>query len=623
MDCFRRLNEWLMQEFHTISRKQPCVPQKAHSRIVKVATPHNIPDFVIPGVDDDGSIISKKWKICHVSSPVVTSTDSPAEMEICMYSRGGMPVSSVLATSQYKLDDISSYTDDWDEQGRFTNDDPLSIAAMSLHHLRTQTSYGFTTLSESPKTLRKESLFHSYEDSVQKRFGKRKQHKSSSKSNDDTGGYSFTTQRDQLESSVIPKSSNQRAIEMTDAYMVFAKDSTTVSNDLLQFPIKSNPFRRHRVYNRQRSSLGEQVYVADSAMEKNFEENSSLTHRSVPASHNHHWQSSGELHAPPIQGQMFNSHSAPNVSTSVSKPNPLENQDKIMSSSCFSIRETPQVDNTYAPHGELKFSFQYLAASKQLKVCLIRAENLGNENITDFSMNSFATLYLMPAKLQKQSGIVVKCTKNPNFNQTFYFQQLTLEELHNMVLRIKLFNKCHNLKLAEFIGEVSIPLDGYDLLQESRMWKDLKTKEEREDSGLLEFALQFQPREGLLKVTIFQAKSLPYHHMTGAPYPYVKVDISQPNRPLLTKQTKTKKNTCGPVFAETFSFTVSPKMDDLRYTTVTISVFAYKRLLRDNIIGQIIIGSTSTEESLLHYWDEVITNPDTTFTKWHYLTEVE
>ena len=39
-----------------------------------------------------------------------------------------------------------------------TNDDPGSMAAVSLPHLRMYTPYGFTTLKESPNTRRKESL---------------------------------------------------------------------------------------------------------------------------------------------------------------------------------------------------------------------------------------------------------------------------------------------------------------------------------------------------------------------------------------------------------------------------------------------------------------------------------
>jgi len=39
-----------------------------------------------------------------------------------------------------------------------TNGDPRSLAAVSIPHLRTQTPYGFTTVSENPHSRRKESL---------------------------------------------------------------------------------------------------------------------------------------------------------------------------------------------------------------------------------------------------------------------------------------------------------------------------------------------------------------------------------------------------------------------------------------------------------------------------------
>ncbi|KAL3865368.1 hypothetical protein ACJMK2_042760 [Sinanodonta woodiana] len=641
MDSFKDIKEWLMQKFQNFSTKEPDAPREANCRIFKALTPQGIPEFVIPGsenssrrtsdcsADDEASNISKRNSFggrSHTSSPPVTPTDSPTQTKAFTYSRADMAVSSAPVTPKHERDNIISGTDNADDQDGYTNDDPLSIAAMSLPHLRTKTSYGFTTLSECPNTRRKESLFHSCGDSLlpRKSFKKLTKQNSLSKSDDNVGRQSLSLQLDQLESCVIRKSSNPCVIVTTEESPQFTKNSkfrsSTVFNELLRSPKRSHPFKRHRVYNRRRSSLVEHASGPESEKE-NSSENSSLTCSSLDASPDHQRQSLGELHAPSFQGQTQKRHSAPNVPASVSDT--LDNQDKVRSSSCFTIGKTPRVDNIHAPHGELKFSFQYLAASKQLKVCLIRAENLGGENKTDLNTNSFAKLYLMPEKVQKQNGSVVKHTKNPNFNQEFYFQQLTLDELHNMVLRIKLFNKSHNLKMAEFIGEVTIPLESYDLLQENRIWKDLETKEDREDSGFLELALQFEPREGLLNVTIHQAKSLPYHQLTGSPDPYVKVELSQPNRSVSRKQTKTKKNTCFPVFSESFSFTISPKMDDLRYTTLIVSVFDHKRLRSDDIIGQIIIGSTSTEESLLVHWDDVITNPEKTVTKWHYLAEVE
>ncbi|KAK3579838.1 hypothetical protein CHS0354_007354 [Potamilus streckersoni] len=639
MDSFKDLKEWLVQKIQHFSTKDPDVQREANCRNFKALTPQGIPEFLIPGsenssrrtsdcsADDEASNISKRGSFggrSHTFSPPVTPTDSPTQTKTFMYSRVDMATSSAPVTPKHDRNNIISCTDPCDNADGFTNDDPLSIAAMSLPHLRTKTSYGFTTLSECPNTRRKESLFHSCGDSLltRKSFKKLTKQNSLSKSEDNVGRQSLSLQLDQLDSRVIRKSSNPCVIVTTEESPENAKDSKfrslAASNELLLSQKKSHPFKRHRVYNRRRSSLVDKVSGPDSEKE-NSSENSSLTCSSIDASPDQQRKSLGELHAPPFQGQTQKRHSAPNVPVS----DPLDTQDKIRSSSCFTIGKTPRFENVEAPHGELKFSFQYLAASKQLKVCLIRAENLGGESKTDLNMNSFAKLYLMPEKVQKQSGSVVKRTKNPNFNQEFYFQQLTLDELHNMVLRIKLFNKSHNLKMAEFIGEVTMPLDSYDLLQENRIWKDLETKEDREDSGFLELALQFEPREGLLNVTIHQARSLPYHQLTGAPDPYVKVELSQPNRSVSRKQTKTKKNTCFPVFSESFSFTISPKMDDLRYTTLIISVFDYKRLRSDDIIGQIIIGSASTEESLLVHWDDVITNPEKTVTKWHYLTEVE
>ncbi|ESP05580.1 hypothetical protein LOTGIDRAFT_59081, partial [Lottia gigantea] len=124
--------------------------------------------------------------------------------------------------------------------------------------------------------------------------------------------------------------------------------------------------------------------------------------------------------------------------------------------------------------GELKFSFQFFPHSKKLRVTLIKAENLHVHNKADHNLNIFAKLYLMPGKIQKNVSQFVKQTKNPHFNQEFHFEGFSKDELEAMMLRIKLFDKGQKLQFTEYIGEVNINLSNYDLLQETRMWKDLE-----------------------------------------------------------------------------------------------------------------------------------------------------
>lgn len=82
----------------------------------------------------------------------------------------------------------------------------------------------------------------------------------------------------------------------------------------------------------------------------------------------------------------------------------------------------------------------------------------------------------MPGKVQKQVSETVKHTSNPVYNREFFFNDINMDELRNLRLRIKAFHKGHNLKMAEYLGEVNIPLANYDLLMENRMWTDLHFK---------------------------------------------------------------------------------------------------------------------------------------------------
>jgi hypothetical protein len=139
--------------------------------------------------------------------------------------------------------------------------------------------------------------------------------------------------------------------------------------------------------------------------------------------------------------------------------------------------------NTLAEFGEVKFSVQYSQKNQHLRVLLIRAENLAVGNRSDRAINAYAKVCLMPGKLQKQSSNVIKHTRDPVYDEEFYFHGINLEELRTMRLRIKMFNKCRNLRGHELIGEAQAALGSFALARECRMWKNLEKKSDSDVSN--------------------------------------------------------------------------------------------------------------------------------------------
>lgn len=352
-----------------------------------------------------------------------------------------------------------------------TNADPLSVAAMSLPHFRTKTAFGFTTLKESPHTRRKESLFHIEGDTL-------------------LAAQSTKRRSDLLEPlDFLPDVTNVSEID-TSLY----KDTPMLTPSVVitpHYPDGEEPhingvdynsmdtldvsamIRRQSGYYRRRSSLGLRHMNGQDSQEESTAANMSPEAKRRATS----------TLSPYAVVLPQKRHSSPEIETERKTENnnmQLGVVNKPRSCSCNNIAKVNI--NPQAKYGELKFAFQYLAKSKQLKVLLIRAENIGGPNRLEQNTNTFAKLCLMPGKIQKHTSDIIKHTRNPEFNRELYFQDLQLEQLHAMTLRIKLFHKSHNLRLPELIGEVNVALDSYDLLAENRMWKDIESKRDSEVS---------------------------------------------------------------------------------------------------------------------------------------------
>ncbi|KAL8596378.1 hypothetical protein ACOMHN_046006 [Nucella lapillus] len=229
----------------------------------------------------------------------------------------------------------------------------------------------------------------------------------------------------------------------------------------------------------------------------------------------------------------------------------------------------------------------------------------------------------MPGKLQKQTSETVKHTRNPVYNREFFFNDIKMEDLRNLRLRIKAFHKSQNLKLAEYLGEVNIPLANYDLLMENRMWNDLHFKPYEQDLGHLQVELLLEPREDRLTVGVVQAKGLPSHHLAGAPDTYVCARIEQHGKVISERQTRMRKKTSDPVFKEWFEMRLSCLHENLRDTKIRFRVYDHERLRSDPILGEVWLGRGAREESVLSHWQEMTHAPGRKLRRWHYILGTE
>ncbi|KAL4228074.1 hypothetical protein ACF0H5_013509 [Mactra antiquata] len=665
MDTLKEAKEWLFHKFQGLNTSDTIV--SAPFRGATALTPKNIPEFVIPGSEpssrrtssetfselDFGTKRNSYGGRSFTSSPPESPTClSPSESAPCIRAMKDGKVKSAPVTPRVEVKHITSCRDAHSSQGfennkmNVTNEDPLSFAAISLPHFRVKTSYGFTTLTENPHTRRKESLFHVGNEGLLPKRGSKAYRQNSL-------GKLSVLDRSSPELNRLSRSgscvSNGSASRSMPSVVVTAarQDSPSRSpspdienigdlsnrrlsptynlyNDTRNGKMNTNLLsRQNRYYNRRRSSLG----IPDSSecnLSSASSDMSSLNSDSREHVNDGQRRSLGDLKLPTPPSPTFKRHSAPNIRAGSKKS--LAEVTKPRSSSFNAFVPSNQLYNpnhSFAPFGELKFSFMYLPASKQFKVTLIKAENLGGHQKQDKVMNTYAKVCLMPGKVQKQSSAVIKKTRDPVFEQDIYFHDISLKELHAMTLLIKMFAKNMNFKPQEFIGEVSIPLENYDVMVENRIWKDLESHKEKEDLGFLSVGLKFDPGHGLLTVLVDQARQLPLHPLTGSPDPYVKVEVSQRDKPVSKHQTITHKKESNPAFEQTFTFDICPLINEMHATTVNIQVYDHDRFRSDVLIGQVVLGSLATEVGQYGHWQEILEKPGSLISKWHYLIDLD
>ena len=150
--------------------------------------------------------------------------------------------------------------------------------------------------------------------------------------------------------------------------------------------------------------------------------------------------------------------------------------------------QSKQEAQNAAPLGELKLSLMFIKSLQQLRLTILKAENLMKYG-KDIDCNSYIKVYLESADGGKASSKsqteVIRGNKNPVYNRLIILKDIAVEDLKNKSLRLRVCNKVgsgmsimnrQNLT----IGEVILRLNDLNLQleEEVRMWRDLEISSE-------------------------------------------------------------------------------------------------------------------------------------------------
>ncbi|XP_063075819.1 C2 calcium-dependent domain-containing protein 4C [Engraulis encrasicolus] len=298
-----------------------------------------------------------------------------------------------------------------------TNADPHSQTAMSLPYVpKAQTSYGFTTLMESPHTRRKESLFHS--DPTSPLTSPNAQRRSAGQQG---------TQGTHLN----PSDCGGAGGHGHNPYRYFSGgESDTCSS------ADSSPFNSPLL---SRSASLLKMFTADAT--------SKVVTRAKRSFARHSSLSTDECSSV---------ETSPNVPRRFRCP-PSPAFGGGRKSGGTSERLTQHTVNLHKG-GTLRLCTDYDVEAARLRVRLLAAEDLYEQQVDVKSINCCVTLYLQPGKLQKQRSTIIKNSRNPVFNEDFFFDSLPVTQVKSLAIKMKVVNKGTSLKRDVLLGERSVPL---------------------------------------------------------------------------------------------------------------------------------------------------------------------
>ncbi|XP_030588179.1 C2 calcium-dependent domain-containing protein 4A [Archocentrus centrarchus] len=395
-----------------------------------IITPDNIPEFCIPP-----TILSLQEMKSKEHSRTARIVKGPPgggpspETEMAFHESLNPHIIQVESVDEGPCDGCS------DEES--TNADPQSQAALSLPHLaKAQTSYGFCTLLESPHTRRKESIFHSDPGSSPLLLP-RSRSSMCSKLTPSTSPCSSPSSfsLNSLTSRLSPRGYTLNWQTTLDSDTTSSTESSPFSSPLLaRCPAKSSLFK----------ALSHELLLSRNIRKAMVSRNNSLSTDEGSSTDN----------SPNVMRRASEGLGKGLPSSCSLAPPTIFPMDLILH------RERAMKEKTVpiGKDGSLRLSAEYCPDNQRLRVRLISAEGLYPLSVDSKIINCSVSLSLIPGKIQKQRSTVIRKSRNPIFNEDFFFDGISEEDLGQRSLRFKVVNKMSTLKRDYLLGDCDLTL---------------------------------------------------------------------------------------------------------------------------------------------------------------------
>uniref|UniRef100_A0A158R601 C2 domain-containing protein n=1 Tax=Syphacia muris TaxID=451379 RepID=A0A158R601_9BILA len=286
------------------------------------------------------------------------------------------------------------------------------------------------------------------------------------------------------------------------------------------------------------------------------------------------------------------------IASSSSVPD-IINENVVPSSSSW-----PENEPRPSGLGYIQATLQHFPIRKRLRVSILKAEGLAGQLKPDLELHAYCKVALVPGG--KTQNSIVKRGRNVVFNQEFFFNDISAEDLVSKDLNITV---CHQvgqkLQKDAIIGDVYVPLKR---LNELRLKKEVKIVEELKYSfktkklGKIYTTSCIEKAARRLTINVIKAEDLPKGGITGPPDVCVRIRVTQGGTSQ-TKQTRVLKNTSTAVYKEAVMFLIKTSKEILKDTSIIISVHDLSRTVTgDDLIGLAYLGRNAQDKSEIEQW---------------------
>ncbi|XP_069099070.1 C2 calcium-dependent domain-containing protein 4C-like [Pleurodeles waltl] len=108
--------------------------------------------------------------------------------------------------------------------------------------------------------------------------------------------------------------------------------------------------------------------------------------------------------------------------------------------------------------GIIRLSAEYSLDWATLRVRVITTEEIYEKSFKAKNVNCNVIVCLIPGKVQRQQSAIIKNSKNPIFNEDFFFDGIQKRDLKTLALKMKVINKGTSMKFDTVLGAKSLHL---------------------------------------------------------------------------------------------------------------------------------------------------------------------